>query len=68
MLNLVISIVTAYTKVLISKTNSILNSNNINNIVNPIKLEKLRLESVLIVTIFISFKVYYLKTPDFKEI
>jgi len=68
MLNLVISIVTAYTKVLISKTNSILNFNNINNIVNPIKLEKLRLESVLIVTIFISFKVYYLKTPDFKEI
>jgi len=68
MLNSVISIVTAYAKVLISKTNSILNSNNINNIVNPTKLEKLRLKSVLIVTIFISFKVYYLKTPDFKEI
>jgi len=49
-----------------------LNSNNINkiinNIVDPTKLGKLKLKSVLTVAIFISPKVYYLKTQDLKEI
>jgi len=40
----------------------------INNIVDPTKLGKLKLESVSTVAIFISPKVYYLKTQDLKEI
>jgi len=49
-----------------------LNSNNINKIINNIvdftKLGKLKLKSVSTVAIFISPKVYYLKTQDLKEI
>jgi len=62
-------------KIYYTNTNSIytdLNSDNINkiinNIVDPTKLDKLKLESVSIVAIFISPKMYYLKTQDLKEI
>jgi len=66
---------TSMLKIYYTDTNFIytdLNSDNINKIINNIvdftKLGKLKLESISTVVIFISPKVYYLKTQDLKEI